>query len=288
MEILFIVPFIFLFGIVWGSFLNVAAHRLALGKDFFAKRSKCPSCNHLIAWYDNIPLLSWLWLKGKCRNCKNRISFLYPAIELISGVVFVLVFFKLLPHFSPFYYFMSADPLMVDAINFSAIIPDQVFYNGLCELAALFIFFSALIAATRSDLEAMVIPQLFSFWLVPVGFVVAYFDIIAISIRASLFGAFIGYFSLCFVAFIFKRVTKREGMGVGDMELLALIGSFLGPIGVWFSLLIGSLSGLLVGVSYLLIFKKEITTRIPFGPFLALGAFVYFLFDKVFIKFFFS
>ncbi|KKQ33490.1 MAG: Type 4 prepilin-like protein leader peptide-processing enzyme [candidate division TM6 bacterium GW2011_GWF2_37_49] len=288
MEISIIVIAIFLFGLVWGSFLNVVAHRFALGKPFFTNRSKCPVCEHVIFWYDNIPLLSWLLLMGKCRNCKNRILFLYPAIELISGLIFVCVFFKLLPYFSPFHYFISTDQLMVDSMNFSSVIPDQVFLRGLCMLGAFFIFFSALIAATRSDLEAMVIPQLFSLWLVPLGFLFAYFNIISISIKASLIGAFIGYFSLWFVALIFKLVTKRDGMGVGDMELLALIGSFLGPLGVWFSLLIGSLSGLLIGTLYLIIFRKEMTTRLPFGPFLALGATFYFLFDKDFIRFFFS
>lgn len=288
METVIVVILIFLFGVVWGSFLNVVAYRLTFDKPFFTKRSKCPSCDHVISWYDNIPVLSWFCLRGRCRNCKTNISFLYPAVELASGLIFVLVFFKLLPYFSPFYYFLCADPVMVDYVNFSPAIPDQVFFRGLRILGAFFIFFSALIAATRSDLEAMVIPQIFSLWLVPLGFLFAYFDMISISIKTSLLGAFIGYFILWFVAFVFKFVTKREGMGAGDMELLAMIGSFLGPLGVWFSLLIGSLSGVSIGALYLIVFRKEMTTRIPFGPFLALGSLVYFLFDKFLIKFFFS
>lgn len=288
LETIVMISFVFILGLIWGSFLNVVGHRLALGKPFFTKRSLCPSCSNVIAWYDNVPVLSWLWLKGKCRSCKAGISILYPAIEIMSGLVFALVFLKLIPHFSPFYYFLTVDPMMVDSMQLSGVIPAKVFYHGLCELVAYFIFCSALIAATRSDFEAMVIPQLFSLWLVPVGFLFSVVGFISISFRSSLFGAFLGYFILWFIAFVFKTVTKRDGMGVGDMELLAMIGSFLGPLGVWFSLLIGSFSGLLMGAIYLIISRKERTTRIPFGPFLALGATIYFLFNRLLIKFFLS
>lgn len=279
---------IFVFGLIWGSFLNVVAHRLATGKPFFTKRSMCPSCSSVIAWYDNIPVLSWLLLKGKCRSCKKNISVLYPFVEIMTGLIFVFVYFKLVPHFSPFYYFLAADPMMVDSMHLSDKIPDSVFSHGLCEFGAYFIFFSALIAATRSDFEEMVIPQLFSLWLVPVGFLFAALGFTAISFQSSLLSAFLGYFVLWIIALVFKMITKRDGMGAGDMELLAMIGSFLGPIGVWFSLLLGSFSGVLIGALYLILLRKDRTTRIPFGPFLALGATIYFLFDKSLIKFFFS
>jgi leader peptidase (prepilin peptidase)/N-methyltransferase len=241
-------------------------------------------CEKIIAWYDNIPLLSWFLLYGKCRKCKAKISFLYPAFEFVTGAAFVLAFLKILPYFSPFYYYITADPLMVDSLA----VPNQILCHGYFVALVFFVFISALIAASRSDLQAMVIPQIFSLWLVPIGLLGAHFGVTFISFKMSLFGAALGYLILYFIAFIFKFFTKKEGVGVGDMELLAMIGAFLGPLGVWFALLIGSLSGLVIGGLYLLIFKKDRLTRIPFGPFLGLGAFLYFLLDKFLIKFFFS
>lgn len=146
-------------------------------------------------------------------------------------------------------------------------------------LIAYIIFISALIAATRTDLEAMVIPELFTIWLVPFGILCSYAGLTNITAFGSIMGACIGYGLLWVVARGFKFLTHKEGMGVGDMELLAMIGSFLGPIGVWMSVMIASLSGLIVGSIYLAISGKDRTSRIPFGPFLALGAVIYFFFD---------
>jgi leader peptidase (prepilin peptidase)/N-methyltransferase len=153
-------------------------------------------------------------------------------------------------------------------------------------LVIFIIFFSALIIAIRTDLESMVIPQLCTLWLVPIGIIGAFFSFTGISFYESLSGALIGYGVLWLIAFIFKLCTKREGMGIGDMELLAMIGSFLGPWGVWFTLMISSFSGLAVGALYLVFTKQSTLTRIPFGPFLALGAFIYFFFEKNLIHFF--
>jgi leader peptidase (prepilin peptidase)/N-methyltransferase len=132
----------------------------------------------------------------------------------------------------------------------------------------------------------MLIPQLCTLWLVPVGIIASYFGFTFISLTSSITGAVLGYGLLWLIAFLFKFFTKRDGVGVGDMELLAMIGSFLGPVGVWFSLMIGSFTGLFLGVIYLLISKKGRFTRIPFGPFLVLGAILYFLFDQKIIFFF--
>jgi leader peptidase (prepilin peptidase)/N-methyltransferase len=139
------------------------------------------------------------------------------------------------------------------------------------------IFVSSLIIASRTDLESLLIPQLFTLWMIPIGFLAAYFGWVTISIVQSISGAVLGYGILWLIAFIFKRCTGKDGLGVGDMELLAMIGSFLGPLGVWISLALGSLSGLFVGSLYLALSGKDRTTRIPFGPFLALGALAYLL-----------
>lgn len=248
----------FIIALCWGSFLNVIAYRLTFDKPFFTKRSYCPKCNALIAWYDNIPLISWIVLRGKCRSCKSPISILYPFIELLTGIIGTALWFNIFP------------------CSFTAILLPTFF--------AYTLFFSALIVATRTDLEAMIIPQIVSLWLVPLGLLFAYSQIINITIYESIFGTIIGYGSLWLIAKIFKFLTKKDGLGIGDMELLALIGAFLGPLAIWASVLIGSISGLIVGGSYLIISKGNRSTRIPFGPFLALGATLFFFFEAQIIN----
>ncbi len=255
---LIIFLFIFLIFLCWGSFLNVVAHRSISDQPFLETRSKCPFCNKVIAIYDNIPVLSWCLLKGKCRNCKKPISILYPFIEILTAVVLTGVFFKTF-FFYNFFIFS---------------------FISILSFVAYLIFFSALIIGIRTDLQALVIPQIFSLWLIPMGILFSLFDLIDISFYESIVGAILGYGVLWLTAKTFTHFTKKEGLGVGDMELLAMIGAFLGPIGVWFSLLAGSISGLIIAGIYLLITKKATSTKIPFGPFLALGAIIYFFFKE--------
>jgi len=131
-----------------GSFFNVVAYRLTFDKSFLRPRSHCPICDAKIAWYDNIPLISWLLLKCKCRNCQNPISKLYPFIELLTAVIFMAIFLK----FSNLNLLSIPNPIILDPIF-------------LKKTLSFFIFFSALIISTRTDLEAMVIPQCFTLWL---------------------------------------------------------------------------------------------------------------------------
>ena len=242
---------LFLVFLCWGSFLNVVAYRLTYDIPFFKKRSQCPLCGKIIPWYDNIPVVSWILLRARCRFCSAAISFLYPFIELASGIIFTALYFvgKLTP--------------------------------------ATFIFTSALLVAVRTDLQAMVIPQIVSLWLVPVGVAMSFLGLTGIFGFESILGAALGYGVLWGMASLFRVLTKKDGLGVGDMELLAMIGSFLGPLGVWFSLMIGSVSGVLIGGGYLLVTKKGPNERIPFGPFLALGAILYLFFKLVLFRNFF-
>ena len=249
-----LVLFLFLIFICWGSFLNVVAYRITYDKPFLTKRSYCPHCESFIAWYDNIPILSWLLLGGKCRSCKKSISYLYPLIEIASGLIFTALFYELFPDFFS-----------------SAFIAHYITY---------FIFFSALIISTRTDLQEMVIPQIFSIWLIPVGVIAAFLGFSFVSPLGAIIGAALGYGILWVIAKLFFYFAKREGMGEGDMELLGMIGSFLGPVGVWFTLLAGSIAGFLIGGVYMLISGKGRYAKIPFGPFLALGATLYF-FGKI-------
>ncbi|MFA5074605.1 MAG: prepilin peptidase [Candidatus Babeliales bacterium] len=250
---MFIFIFLVLTFLCWGSFLNVVAYRSITDISFFEKRSICPDCKKVIAWFDNIPVISWLLLKAKCRHCKTSISWLYPFIEILTAIIMLALFYKI------FY------------LNFN--LQNILSFFSYC------IFFSALIVSTRTDLQDLVIPQIFSIYLVPLGLIFAYFNLIKISFLQSVLGAIFGYLVLWVTAKLFKYFAQKDGLGVGDMEFLALIGSFLGPGGVWATLLFGSIIGLIIGVTYIFVSKQDKSVMIPFGPFLALGATIYFFFE---------
>lgn len=226
------------FFLCWGSFLNVAGYRLIIGKSLIFPRSSCPRCGSLIAWYDNIPLLSWFLLRGACRSCRQPISFLYPFIEYVS-----LLFFFLL-----------------------ALSDASVYFFGYA------LFFSALIITIRSDLETMLISRLVTVYLIPLALALSFFEYLPITVGESLLGALVGYAALYIPARLYLYFTGNEGMGQGDLELLAMIGSFLGPIGCWMTLMMGSCLGAFFGALYVFIWTKDRSTIIPFGPFLAFAA----------------
>ena len=233
----------FLFGLCWGSFLNVVAYRITFDKNFWEPRSHCPHCNKIIAWYHNIPVVSYFMLRGKCTKCKTSISILYPLIELLTGITFAALFYK---------FNLEQIPVSLSSI----------------------FFISALLIATRSDLEAMVIPQLFTLYLIPIGIGCSYFGWTQIPPQESALSALSAYSFLWGVSKLFKLIKKQEGLGLGDAELLAMIGSFLGIIGMWNTLMIGSSIGCVVISFYLWYTKKGRETKIPFGPFLTLGAII--------------
>lgn len=265
-----------LFGLCWGSFLNVVAYRCLYGQPFLKQRSYCPLCKATLAWYDTIPVLSWFLLRGKCRSCRKPISWLYPFIEVITAFVVWCIFFRLpVNEFALIEFDFFNQPFL----GVLQSLPIELIKYQI----ALGVFFSALIVAVRTDLEAMVIPQLFSIWLVPIWIICAVFGIIPLSWQLSVTGACVGYGVLWLVAKIFWYATGRDGMGVGDMELLAMIGSFAGPSGAWISLMIGSIVGTLLAGIYLLVTGKEKATRIPFGPFLVFGALLYVLYGSCFL-----
>ena len=232
-----------LFGLCWGSFLNVVSYRITFDKNFWAPRSACPHCTTIIAWYHNIPVISYLLLGGKCISCKNKISWLYPAVEIVTALLFGLLAFQYLPEKTELFLFYC-------------------------------FFASALVAATRSDLEAMVIPQCFSLYLIPVGVMCAAIGVSNISPIESVITACIGYGTLWSVSKLFKLLRKQEGLGIGDAELLAMIGSCIGIIDMWNALMIGSSIGCVTISFYLWYSGKGRETRIPFAPFLAVGALI--------------
>lgn len=227
----------------WGSFLNVVGYRIIKGINILFPRSHCPHCKAPIKWYDLIPILSYCLLKGKCRICSSSIPFLYPFIELFSMVTFLSLTFYI-----PYPY------------NFGY-----------------FIFFSSLIVCMRSDFETMLLSRWVTLYFAPVGWLCAYWQIIPISITESIFGSVIGFGLLWAIARIFTFLTKKEGLGQGDVDLMACVGAFTGLIGIWDTLMIGSTLGVLSSVLYCYLAKKDFNTPLPFGPFLALGAIAHIL-----------
>ncbi len=252
---IFFIPFF----LCWGSFLNVLAYRLIKNQSIITPRSSCPHCYALIYWYDNIPVISWLFLAGACRTCKQPISLLYPSIEIITTIFLSLLYLSPAQH----YFF------------------------------AYFIFFSALIVTIRSDIETMLILRYATIYLVPLGFIFSAYNILPLSLVESIVGALFGYLFLFTINTLFKIIRKKDGLGDGDYDLLLFIGSFTGITGCWTSITLGSIIGSLYGISFILYsnhYHQETTsltnTKIPFGPFLALGAIIFVLYEDIFFNIF--
>ncbi|KKP29293.1 MAG: Type 4 prepilin-like protein leader peptide-processing enzyme [candidate division TM6 bacterium GW2011_GWF2_30_66] len=224
------------------------AYRLMNINTILEKRSFCPKCKKIIFWYDNIPVISWIILQAKCRHCKQKISALYPFIEIFTATIFSILYYQLKNT------------------------------NNLTFLPAYFTFFSALIITFRTDLEFMLISRFVTLFLIPMGLIFSATGLLPINLLNSISGAILGYFILWTVSKIFYYATSKDGIGQGDLELLAFIGSFLGLAGCWISLFIGSVIGSFFGLAYIVITKKSKSVKMPFGHFLAIGAILFVLF----------
>jgi leader peptidase (prepilin peptidase) / N-methyltransferase len=229
-----------LFGAIVGSFLNVCILRIPAEESIVSPGSRCPSCKRPIAWYDNIPLLSWLILRGRCRGCRAPISFRYFLVELLTALAAVAVYLH---------------------VGFGF------------EWVVLFAFVASLIVITFIDLDHRIIPDVISLPGIVAGFVVSFAR--EPGPIASLIGILFGGGILFAVAWGYEKATGREGMGGGDVKLLAMIGAFLGWQSIPFTLLVSSLSGSLIGLSLMWWTDSDSKYAIPFGPFLAFGALLY-------------
>ncbi len=227
-----------IFGAIVGSFLNVCILRLPREESIVSPGSHCPRCKTPIQYYDNKPLISYLMLKGKCRHSNAPISFQYPLIEGITALSSLVLFIK---------------------FGFSL---SYLFY---------FSFVSALIVITVIDLDHQIIPDVISLPGVGVG-LLGSLIIPHITFFNSLIGVLLGGGSLFLVATFYHWLFKREGMGGGDVKLLAMIGAFLGWKAVILTILLSSLIGSIIGVMIIALKGKDFKYAIPFGPFLALGA----------------
>lgn len=239
---------VFIVGCCFGSFFNVVIHRLPANQSIMLPGSHCPRCGNAIACYDNIPLLSYVFLGGRCRSCQGRISLRYPLVELLTGLLFLLLFRRYGWH-------------------------PQFFIELL--------FVSLLVIITFIDLDTYLIPDVLSLSGILLGFMLSFFTP-RVSWWDSLVGIFLGggFFYLIAVGYTYLR--RQEGLGGGDIKLLAMIGAFLGIPGVVLTVLSASIAGSLVGAFIMLRSRKGLTTMLPFGPFLAFGAVSYIFWGQSF------
>ncbi len=277
MELFDFYPWLFpalatLFGLIVGSFLNVVIHRLPKMMerewrqecaDSFPEyqitppsgvynlsipRSTCPKCETQLRVIDNIPVLSWLLLKGKCHHCSHPISIRYPLVELLTGALCFLVAYQF-----GFSYFAIA----------------------------LLFFTFVLIAATFIDLDTMLLPDSLTLPLTWFGITLALFQISPVSLQDSVVGAIAGYLSLWSVYWLFKLVTCKEGMGYGDFKLLAALGAWLGWQFLPMIILLSSFVGVIFGIIQLRLKQQGIDKAFPFGPYLAIAGWVCMMWGNV-------
>ena len=230
-------------GLLVGSFLNVCIHRIPHGESVVSPRSRCPDCKTPLAWYENVPVISYAVLLGRCRHCKERISPRYPLVEIVTAVAFFAL------------YRSGFDTR------------ELVLYMALT---------SAFIVITLIDFDYKIIPDMITIPSISVAPAVAFFWP-HLSFIESVWGILVGGGVLWLIAHLYMLIRRQEGMGLGDVKLLAMIGGFLGWQGAMFSLVIGSVAGSIIGLGLMLVRRGRLDMEIPFGPFLAGAAYVHLL-----------
>ena len=231
----------FVLGSITGSFLNVCIHRIPAGTSIVSPPSACPSCGTPIRFYDNIPILSYLLLLGRCRSCKTRISARYPLVEGLNGILWMLLVLR---------------------------------YGFGWGTAAQCVFVSALLVITFIDLDHQIIPDVISLPGIPLAILAGVFILPDPFLRGALLGwknSVIGA-ALGFGLFYLIAVLSRGGMGGGDIKLMGMIGGMVGWKGVLLTTFSGSLFGALAGIGLMIFAGGGRKTKVPFGPFLAAGA----------------
>ncbi|MFN7065110.1 MAG: prepilin peptidase [Aquificaceae bacterium] len=229
----------FVLGAVLGSFYNVLAHRLPMGLSIVSPSSHCPHCGKAIRWYDNIPILSYLWLRGRCRYCGSKISIRYPLVETITGGLALGCWLSF------------ERPFM--AILF-------------------FVFFSILLVASLIDWDTFILPDSLTLGGLALGLASSFFRK-DLSPQESLLASLIGGGGFALIYFYYKKLRSMEGLGFGDVKLMAFIGSAFGVWGVLYAVFLGSIFGLLYAMP-IMIKNRNMQFVLPYGPFLSLGVFV--------------
>ena len=243
-------------GGIWGSFANVCIHRIPLNQSVAVKRSYCPNCGKTIKWFDNIPLISFILLRGKCRDCSKKIGSQYFLVELLSVLSFLLI-----------YYLFG---ISITSLLFAIL---SIFF--------IIIFFI--------DLKHFIIPNTLTFPLMAIGFIKSFDTNLNTNIFTnylnSLLGGIIGYLIIWTIIYLYKKFRNIEGMGLGDAKLLSAIGFWFGWISLPFIIFISSLVALLVVAPSLVNKSKKMSSEIPFGPYIVIGCILFISFSNQ-IKYF--
>lgn len=229
-----------LFGLAWGSFLNVVIFRLPLGLSLVRPGSSCPKCRKKIRPSDNIPVLSFILLGGKCRSCGARIPLSYPLVEALTPLSFLLLnaYFGLSLHFFASCLFTSGLIVLAVIDFYHQILPDEIMLPGL--------LLGLVYAVFRPDM----------------------------TLQRALLGAVAGAGFLLFVYGVYYLLRKKEGLGMGDVTLMLMIGAYVGWVQAFFTIVLASLAGAIVGAFFLTVKKKDLQFALPFGTFLAPSAFI--------------
>lgn len=233
------VALLFVFGLLVGSFLNVCIYRLPRGESVAWPGSRCTACGRALRWYENVPVVSWLLLRGRCRTCGVRISGMYPLVELTTAVLFVVSY---------------------------------LVYGLTPMLGVRLVFGCALVVLFAIDYIHQILPNVITLPGIAIGFLCSVF--FPPGWVSSLIGLVVGGVFPFLVAEGYMRVRGKEGMGMGDLKMFAMVGAFLGWPLVWITLILSSLLGIVVGGTALLVSRRGLGTRIPFGTFIAVAALV--------------
>ena len=225
------------FGALAGSFLNVCIYRLPLGKSVVWPASACPHCGRLLSWYENVPVVSWLLLRGRCRTCRAPIGIRYPVIEALTAAMFGLAWW---------------------------------YYGPSVLLASRLVFGCALIVLFAIDLEHHLLPNAITLPGIAIGLIFSF--IAPPGWQSSLIGIMLGGGSLFGVAEVYYRIRHEEGLGMGDVKMLAMVGAFLGWKLTLLTLMLASLSGTVIGLLLIVSGRGGMKYALPFGTFIALGA----------------
>ncbi len=275
-------PFAAFYGACIGSFLSVCIWRIPRGESIAFPRSHCPSCNHLIPWYWNIPVFSWLLLRGKCHWCGSKISGRYILLELLTALLFTIVWIQAFTGLvMPLEQFNAwASPALAN--------PPRPYWLGLTPLLDIklvpvyWLVLWGLLLGTFVDLEHYIIPDRVTIGGMVAGIVLSTLlpslhgeSTWHLGLMRSAIGLAVGFGSLWLVAFLGSLAFKKEAMGFGDVKLLGAIGAFFGWKAVLFTILVSSFLGSFVGVGLILLKKRELQGRIPFGPFLSAAAMIW-------------
>jgi len=238
---------IFILGVSLGSFANVCIYRLPKNKQIISGRSFCPRCKKKLNWFDNLPIISYLFLSGKCRKCKKIIPLRYLIVEIITGITFLLIH-----------------------INFNNFL--TIIFLSILSLLFIIIFFI--------DLENFIIPDSLNFSIMALALFKNFLPVSNTSfiqeINQSIIGGIVGYLSIWLIIYLYKMIKKIEGMGLGDAKLMAGIGLLFGWQSVPFVLFVSAILGLIFVLPSLINKQKNMRSEIPFGPFIIAACLIYF------------